>query len=144
MLALLAAGTVVAFGRRGGVAWVLVLAYKLAVTVAFYGYARQAASIAPALFALVALGADWACGVAAERIAWRPGARAARAAAVVAVAALAACAAWTAWQPMRFELRIPRPDGHVEFTPEWGPGSFEYPEWLLLLPPGEPTDAAQK
>lgn len=56
--ALFLAGLVAAIRDRTAAAWVLVIAYKLAVTVAFYGYARQAASILPALAVIWAMGLD--------------------------------------------------------------------------------------
>lgn len=52
-------GACVAFGRRMTAPWLVIIAYKIAVTILFYGYARQAASIAPAFFVLTALAVDW-------------------------------------------------------------------------------------
>jgi hypothetical protein len=52
------AGVVVAVRARVGGIWFIVIAYKLVVTILFYGYARQAASILPAFFIFIALGFD--------------------------------------------------------------------------------------
>ncbi|GJQ26661.1 MAG: hypothetical protein HBSAPP02_16930 [Phycisphaerae bacterium] len=43
--------------RRGGV-WILVVVYKLVIAAAFFGYARQAVSILPVLYVLVAAALD--------------------------------------------------------------------------------------
>jgi len=43
--------------RRGGV-WILVIVYKLAIAAAFFGYARQAVSILPVFYVLVATALD--------------------------------------------------------------------------------------
>lgn len=56
-LALAAVGARRALRAGPGRVWLLIVAYKLVVTALFYGYARQAASIYPALAILAALGA---------------------------------------------------------------------------------------
>jgi hypothetical protein len=56
----IATGAVLAVRRRVGGMWLLIILYKLIVTVLFYGYARQSASIAPAFFVLMALAIEYA------------------------------------------------------------------------------------
>jgi hypothetical protein len=59
VLALIAAGVVCGIARRLNVSlWLLIIVYKLAVTLVFYGYARQGASIAPAFFVFIAIAND--------------------------------------------------------------------------------------
>ncbi len=59
LLALIVTGIVLALVRRMPVTpWLLIILYKLIVTLAFYGYARQGASIAPAFFVFIAIIAD--------------------------------------------------------------------------------------
>ena len=59
VVALIVAGALLALARRIPIAlWLLIIAYKLLITLAFYGYARQGASIAPAFYVLVAITLD--------------------------------------------------------------------------------------
>jgi hypothetical protein len=58
LLATFGAGAVIAALRRVAGVWLLIIAYKIVVTILFYGYARQAASIAPAFLVLTALVLD--------------------------------------------------------------------------------------
>ena len=59
ILILIATGVVLAFVRRIPVSlWLLIILYKLLITVAFYGYARQGASIAPAFYVFIAIALD--------------------------------------------------------------------------------------
>jgi hypothetical protein len=127
VLALLAGGTVAALRVRGGGSWVLVVLYKVLVTVAFYGYARQATSIAPATFAVIALGIDAAIGMVMAR----PGAGLRWAGAAIGVA-LVAAAAWSAWLPPSVGIRTLRPEGKMMTAPEWGEGAFESTDWLVI------------
>ncbi|MCE9618948.1 MAG: glycosyltransferase family 39 protein [Planctomycetes bacterium] len=122
-------GAVVACRRRGGVIWLLIVAYKIGITIAFYGYVRQAVSIAPALFALSALGLDAACCVGACKHhtlrRWAAG---------IACAVLFTVAAYQAWFPPRFTPRVAQPNGRFFNAPQWGPGSFESFDELILEP----------
>lgn len=59
LLAMIAAGVVLALTRRLPVGlWLLVILYKLIITLLFYGYARQGASIAPAFYVCIAVLVD--------------------------------------------------------------------------------------
>lgn len=58
MLGLGVIGAGVCLLRRCGGAWLLVIVYKLLITAAFFGYARQAASILPVFYVLVAVALD--------------------------------------------------------------------------------------
>lgn len=59
ILAIIAVGAVRLIIKRRGSVWLIVLLAKLIVTVAFYGYARQSASILPCFAVLVACGVCW-------------------------------------------------------------------------------------
>lgn len=58
-VAVIIVGCTRALTRGSGRLWLMVVAYKLAVTILFYGYARQAASVLPAFAVLAASGAAW-------------------------------------------------------------------------------------
>jgi hypothetical protein len=59
LLALITAGLILVLARRIPIAlWLLIILYKIIVTILFYGYARQGASIAPAFFILIAITID--------------------------------------------------------------------------------------
>jgi len=59
MLALIAAGVALALARRIPIGlWLLIIVNKIIITALFYGYARQAASVAPAFFVLTAITLD--------------------------------------------------------------------------------------
>ncbi len=132
VLALLAAGTVVALRARGGAAWVLVVLYKVLVTVAFYGYARQATSIAPATFAVIALGVDAAVTLVLARFAAGGHGAGMRWAGAAIGAVLVAGAAWSAWLPPSVGIRTRQPEGKMVTAPEFGAGAFESTDWLLV------------
>lgn len=53
ILGLLLVGSTILIVRRQGTVWLVIILYKLIVTVAFYGYARQSASILPAFAILI-------------------------------------------------------------------------------------------
>jgi hypothetical protein len=58
-VALIVAGAVLALARRLPIAlWLIIILNKIIITILFYGYARQAASIAPAWFILIAIAID--------------------------------------------------------------------------------------
>ena len=127
VLASLAIGAFFACLRRGGVILLLVVAYKIAVTIAFYGYARQAVSIAPVLFALTALCIDAACMLAPRTRLFRWPVRA-------ALASLFIVAAVQAFQPPRFTTHTATLSGRITNTPQWGAGAFESFDQLVLEP----------
>jgi len=55
LLAVCGWGAVLARGQAAAVPWLLFLASKVAVTVAFFGYARQGAAVVPVVALLVAI-----------------------------------------------------------------------------------------
>jgi hypothetical protein len=124
------AGLVVAVRGRVATVWLLIIAYKVVVTVAFYGYARQAESILPAFAVVLSLGVDVVLGgvvsAAGHRVGWKQ-----RAAAVWAVLAVALLGAdvWAWRRPVTMA-----PSG--DFTPatRWGGGAFESPSDIGLGP----------
>lgn len=130
--ALLAGGVVVACRRRVGGLWLCVIVFKLIVTIAFFGYARQAASIAPAFFILAALAID----ALLHRLDRRRGLRVAGWAAIAVFSALVVIhdvRAGTA----RAEMRIL---GSATVASQWGPGAFlaaDTIELRLATPPGD-------
>ncbi|MFM7051993.1 MAG: glycosyltransferase family 39 protein [Planctomycetota bacterium] len=143
-LALLGLGCIVAARRAGGTVLLAVLAYRLAVTLAFYGYARQSAAIGPVLFALMALGVDW-CIVAlrsrgasedAARIAALPfGVRPPWAAALVAFASVVVGVAFLATlRAPALRARPTQPSGVITPAPQWAPDAFESNARLMLEP----------
>ena len=127
VLASLGIGAFFACLRRGGLILILVVAYKIAVTIAFYGYARQAVSIAPVLFALSALCIDAACMLAPRTRLFRWPVRA-------VLASLFIVAAVQATPPPRFNARPAKIQGRITNTPQWGAGAFESFDQLVLEP----------
>jgi hypothetical protein len=125
-MSLLVAGIALAW-RRGAV-WLIVIAYKLAVTVLFYGYARQAASIAPAfaVFGAVALDALLARCVRSPRIVAYL--------AVAVVLALLASDGVRCADPPQFDVRAVEPTAKIRPAGEWGAGAFESASKLELTP----------
>lgn len=136
VLALLAAGCVIAWRRDNGMVLLAVVGYKLAVTIAFYGYARQAVSISPVTLALTALALDAACTGLSRRIAIPTAAvSVARIAAGAAVLAAVAFAAYDAWSPPPLMVKSLQVNPAIESKPEWGEGAFETTDKLLFGPP---------
>lgn len=115
MLGLLAAGVAASLARRRGGIWLAIIASKLIVTILFYGYARQAASIGPAFFVLIALACDFALP-RDHRWPVRVGIGAVIAAVVIdiGVAALAP----------RLIVQPEQP-GTITARPQWGAGAFQ-------------------
>lgn len=114
---LLVIGGVACVVRRVGGVWLLIVAYKLIVTVMFYGYARQAASIGPALAVLAAIGLVTILGPVGRKLrvsrgVWR------WLAAIVVVGALGADIT-NAVRGARFQGR-----GDIVPTPQLGNGAF--------------------
>ena len=91
--------------------------YKLAVTVLFYGYARQAASISPAFFICIALALDTMIAIALRR--W-PRLGALQFWAFIAIVlGVMAIDLRSAISPAR-----PQPQGSLTPRPEWGDQAF--------------------
>ncbi len=113
------AGLFVAIRRGTDEVWMVVLAYKVLVTLAFYGYVRQAVSILPVFFVFVALGIDGLLLGPLER--WRP--QLARwqayAGAIVFVLAAVLCLA-AGWRTVGYQV-----SGPITPAPALGRGAFE-------------------
>jgi hypothetical protein len=130
----LGAGAVAAWLRPGGRVLLVVVAYRLAVVLAFYGYARHAVSIAPVLCAMVALAADAATSRLARVPAIAAFGKVAFGATVLAAASLFAIAILAASHPPRFTVRPAESEGVVTPAPQWAPDAIESNDRLLLEP----------
>lgn len=134
LLAALAFGAVAACLRAGGPALVIVVVYRVIVVVAFYGYARHAASIAPVLFAIAAIGLDAVIARAARlRLPGAIVAPARFAMLLAAVALVAAAFLFALKAPVRI-AQLASTDGLVTPAPQWGDGAFESNDRLILTP----------
>ncbi|MBI5863652.1 MAG: hypothetical protein HZB38_03915 [Planctomycetes bacterium] len=121
----LASGVYVAAKRRVGGLWLLVIAYKLAVTVAFFGYARQAVSIAPAFCLLAALAVDRLVRFLPARLA---GPRIGYGCVLMVLAVMLATDLAIARRPAEMRIRGPaRPATH------WAPNAFESNQSIDIL-----------
>lgn len=127
--ALFALGLVVAWRRRLGGLVLLVLVYKLAVTLAFYGYARQAASIGFVFAFLGALALDFL----ARRFVQEHWASRAVAAAVAVLVAFALTSGVLEWRaPTKFDVRSTATPPRIVSPSAWG--SVESFDELVLTP----------
>jgi hypothetical protein len=117
MIATFVIGAFVAFMRRMAGVWLVIIAYKLVVTILFYGYARQAASIAPAFFVITALAVDWVMLKFAPNI--KPRQTAKWMIAGVALLMLVAAEIYAAITVDHFTAR-----GNLNPKPEWGDNAF--------------------
>ncbi|MCC6660933.1 MAG: hypothetical protein IT437_08610 [Phycisphaerales bacterium] len=130
------AGAVIAARARRGGAWMLVILAKLLVCVLFIGYARQAASILPALAVFVAAGLDGVLSLV-ERSAGRP--RSSMAGAWIAAGAAAGVLA-IAVDIVTF-TRPGRPDvkGPVRVEQRWGGEAYLCPADMGLTTSSSPS-----
>lgn len=124
------AGCVIALRRRAGALWLVVIANKLAITVAFYGYARQAVSIAPAFYVLAAIAIDAALA-RFERPVWRT-----RTVGLVLVVVALALEFASFVSPPSFEVVPTSADATSVPAPTLGAGAFECFHDVLLVPRG--------
>ncbi len=133
IIILLAGGVLVMLSRKtaaGGV-WLLIIAYKVIVTILFYGYARQAVSILPEFFLLVALSIDFLLGKAAA--VWTPTRRQITVAAGLFAAILVVVdITGSAVRPQLSFI------GTCQFTPQWGEDAFEAVKDIEIRPAGVP------
>lgn len=113
------AGAVACMRRRNGAVWLLIVVYKLLVALAFYGYARQAASILPAFFVLVALGFE-AMLIAPVSHRWPRVLSAIRPLALAVAAALLLGAGVAVGSSFQYDVA-----GSTDTAPFWGDGAFE-------------------
>ena len=138
---LILAGAVIARRSDAGRLCLLVLVYKLVVTIGFFGYARQAASIGPVLALLAALALDALAGKLGAAIGRRGGAAGSLTGAlpgdhrrawllVGSVVALGvAVDVQAARHPPAFDIH-----GPLRATPEWGESSFSSNAKIELRP----------
>lgn len=122
--AVLVAGVIVAIRRRIAGLWLLAIACKLVVTVVFFGYARQAVSIAPAFLVLAALALDALCAPMSRK-SWM------RLCGWIALAAVTLLATSVeiraAIEPAQVHIR-----GPAHAAPRWARNAFEAPETIEI------------
>jgi hypothetical protein len=95
--------------------WLLIIIYKLLIVIAFYGYARQAVSIAPALYLFIALGINWFLQFLPESLV-----KLLPPIGFAIVAALLMTDVHAAWTNTLPEIRPVQTD-----TPQWGERTFQ-------------------
>lgn len=134
MLALMALGAIVAMRTPGGGALLAVLAYRLLVIVAFYGYARHAVSIAPVLFAFTGLAVQRIAAIAATAVPLRAHAATARHAGLIAAAAAFVAAGVSAWNPPVWFAHPLAAGGRITPAPQWHPDAFEAVDAIVIEP----------
>lgn len=122
---LIGVGEIVRTGRGGW--WLAVLAYKGMVTLLYYGYARQAASIEPVFVLLLVMGT--ARMVKATTVDRRVSLRALPRLSLAAVVILLLLDVLHVWMAPRF-----RPIGTAAPAPRWGPEAFVADAEVLILP----------
>ncbi len=120
-------GAVTAVVRRCGGIWLLVIGYKLIVTMLFYGYARQAVSIGPAYYALAAIAVDLLLGAMGNALRLTPRRQwAACAAAVLILLGIEVHAG--------MHVRPVRVTGSFHAAPRWGGQAIETFERIEFHP----------
>ncbi|HKQ47794.1 MAG TPA: glycosyltransferase family 39 protein [Phycisphaerae bacterium] len=119
ILTFVAAGIALALRRRITSFWLTIIAYKLIIAIAFFGYARQAVSILPVfyVFAAVALDAVLLSPLAKR---WPILVDRWRLILVLTSAGVFATAARTSFLSWKYEI-----SGPADSAPQWGPGAFE-------------------
>jgi hypothetical protein len=127
VLGLGALGLVLALRRGIAAEWGLWLAFKLLVTVAFYGYARQGATAQPALYLGLACALEFALARAGnlERWLWR---------ALLAAAVLVALADLGPWSRPRDLFATPSPGVRFGPVPQAAEGAFGCSGDITLAP----------
>ena len=127
LLGLGAFGLLVALRRGIGAEWGLWLAFKLLVTVAFYGYARQGATAQPALFFGLAVALDALLERVGPAQRWLVRA-------LLAVAVLAALADLAPWSRPRDLFATPAPGVRFGPVPQAAEGAFGCSGDITLAP----------
>lgn len=126
---MLGGGVLIAAKRRCGGAWAVVILSKIIVTIAFYGYARQAMSIQPAFLFFMALAIERAWSAAGSR---RPGWLTCRTVPAILLGGAILAGVTDAWRGRAYEVRPLDPRHAITPTPHWGVGAFESPDGLEL------------
>ncbi len=124
----IAAGLAIGSRRRAAVPWLATIGCKLAITLLFYGYARQAVSIAPAFCVCAALALDALVERFASDAKWP------RAVGLAIAAALFATDAVVSRGANAFEVRPVRADAKIVPAPEWTSGAFETFDEIEIRP----------
>jgi len=127
VVALLIAGAVIAIRTPGGSLWPLIVLYKVIVTILFFGYARQAAAIAPAFFILLSLPNDAAL---TRFVAGKPARE--RMLPMLGMAALTILMAIDLFAAMNPSLYTA--SGRITPAPQWGPEAFTSYEPVTIAP----------
>ena len=123
VLVALAVGAGLALRRRKGGVFALIVGYKLLVTIAFYGYARQAVAVLPAFVVFEALAVD----AVAKFLPWR--AQAFAGLVLVLLCVVRDAEHFAARESQRIQVK-----GVIRPAPRWGPGAFESFHRLELIP----------
>jgi hypothetical protein len=123
---LLLVGAAMVLRRRTGGIWLIILLYKVIVTIAFYGYARQAVSIAPAFFAFMAVPLDGVMRLIEHRIT-STGAKRLLVLATIALPLAIDSVAAIRGQNLNVQ-------GPQTAKPQWGPSSFESYKTIAVKP----------
>lgn len=132
---LFAAGLVIAAAQRKGGIWVLILVGKVVVTVLYYGYARQAASVLPAFAIFAALPIDAALGALERR--WKPALGLQIAAGLLLAGGLVAADLGARRAGTTLHLT-----GSVAPDERWGEEAFvSFQDLLMRVEPGRPEEA---
>ena len=126
VLASLALGAWACWRMPGGGVLLVVVAYRLLVVLAFYGYARHAVSIGPVLFALTGLAVQWVL----SRESLRSRRTFIRRTGLAAVAVLMVNAVIWSWRAPVWFAQGPR----IRPTPQWHPDAFEAVDAITLEP----------
>jgi hypothetical protein len=122
-------GCLEAAHRRIAGIWLLVILYKVIVTILFYGYARQAMSIQPAFYVLAALGLDGILTSVEKRV----GAvkRVVPMTGLLLGIALVGVDVLTAFRPQNVTAK-PADGGVMREAPQFGPDAFLSHDELII------------
>ncbi len=120
-------GILLSWRRNFAALCLIVIAYKLAITVVYYGYARQAVSIEPVFFVFAGVAID----AALTRLCCPP--RVAIALGIPIAAALLTCDIVFFRGSHPVDIHAQHPENVIQ-KPEWGPGAFETIEALEIIP----------
>lgn len=126
VLTTIAVGIVLAIRRRTGGLWLSIVAYKLLIAIAFFGYARQAVSILPIFYVFAAVSLDAIVFRSLLRR-WPTLADRWRAIFGLTTAALVLTTAGTTLQSWKYEI-----SGPADPAPLWGEGAFESHQPLTI------------
>jgi hypothetical protein len=125
ILGLFGVGVIMALRQRSGGLWLILITSKVLITLAFYGYARQAASIFPAFAVFMALSIDWGVQWACSR--WAIAARPGWLLACVLPGGLFVADAVSLASPPSMAV-----DGPIVVSPQWGQTAFECSSPIII------------